>query len=270
MTMDPIQVAREFVRVLPGLDLSQSDLARLEQLLALKQGKGWGAASIAEEVKCCLAVLGHAPAVVVDIGANQGLYTQQLLARFPAASYVLFEPCQRNIEILRQRFADSPAVVMHQLALSNSSGEATLFSNQSGSGLASLTKRNLAHFGLSMDVEEAVRVMRFDAFWRDAGHALTPIDYVKIDIEGHELDALEGMGDVLAEMKIIQFEFGGCNIDTRTFFRDFWHFFSARNFRLYRITPRGPALLGAYREADEFFATTNYIAANNALVPGSA
>jgi len=93
------------------------------------------------------------------------------------------------------------------------------------------------------------------------------IDYIKIDIEGHELDALRGMGERVSDVKIIQFEFGGCNIDTRTYFQDFWYFFKSKNFRIYRITPAGCKLIPAYKESDEFFLTTNYIAANNSLVP---
>ena len=57
-----------------------------------------------------------------------------------------------------------------------------------------------------------------------------------------------------------QFEFGGTNIDTRTYFRDFWYFFKECGFILYRITPLGAELIRTYRESDEYFMTTNFIA----------
>ena len=63
-------------------------------------------------------------------------------------------------------------------------------------------------------------------------------------------------------MRVIQFEFGGSNIDTRTFFQDFWYFFKDRNFSIYRITPNGILPIREYTEHDEFFSTTNYIAVN--------
>ena len=50
------------------------------------------------------------------------------------------------------------------------------------------------------------------------------IDFFKIDVEGHEMDVLKGIGDKISNIKLIQFEFGGCNIDTRCFFQDFWYF----------------------------------------------
>jgi len=88
------------------------------------------------------------------------------------------------------------------------------------------------------------------------------IDIAKLDIEGHELAALQGFGDAIRATKIIQFEFGGANIDTRTYFQDYWYFFKEHGFDLFRITPFGHQAIPAYREADEFFSTTNFLAVN--------
>jgi hypothetical protein len=85
---------------------------------------------------------------------------------------------------------------------------------------------------------------------------------VKIDIEGHELSALRGFGSALDSTRVLQFEFGGTDIDTRTFFQDFWYFFRDRNFDLYRITPLGAQKITRYQESDEYFSITNYIASN--------
>jgi hypothetical protein len=59
----------------------------------------------------------------------------------------------------------------------------------------------------------------------------------------------------------ILFEFGGCAIDTRVFFRDYFHFLSALGYRIHRITPRGVLVpIPAYRESHERFRTTNFLA----------
>lgn len=86
---------------------------------------------------------------------------------------------------------------------------------------------------------------------------------MKIDIEGLELAALRGFGAALDATSVLQFEFGGCNIDTRSYFRDFWTLFQRRGFTLYRITPFGLDRIARYRESDEFFSTTNYVARND-------
>jgi len=136
-----------------------------------------------------------------------------------------------------------------------------LFSDNPGSGMGSLTKRKLDHFNIAFEKSEAVEIIRFEEYWRE-NLEKRAIDLVKIDIEGHELNALRGFGDAINNTKVIQFEFGGCNIDTRTFFQDFWYFFNERNFAIFRITPFGSQYIDKYRESAEFFSTTNFLAVN--------
>ena len=69
----------------------------------------------------------------------------------------------------------------------------------------------------------------------------------------------------LKKVKLIQFEFGGSNIDSKTYLRDFWEFLSKKNFCLYRITPKGNILLNEYHEKEEIFLFSNFIAINNSL-----
>ena len=242
---------------------SQRQLAYLEGRLALKQGKGWGAGTIAEEVSACCSLLAEQPRLLVDIGGNRGAYAQEFLKRFPGACVHIFEPSSYNVNILNSLFSSAPRVNIVGSALSDKPGTLTLYADEPGSGISSLSKRRLDHFGIEMNAEEAVSVFRFDEYWKSFSSTFPVIDYVKIDVEGHELSVLEGFGDFLRQVKLIQFEFGGCNIDTRTFLQDFWYFFSGQNFSLYRITPCGPIAVSAYKEADEYFSTTNYIALNN-------
>ena len=69
-----------------------------------------------------------------------------------------------------------------------------------------------------------------------------------------------GFGVAINKISVIQFEFGGCNIDTRTFFQDFWYFFQDNGFDIYRVSPIGLIKVKKYNERDEIFTTTNYIA----------
>ena len=242
---------------------SQAQLAYLERRLALKQGKGWGAETFAREVSVCCSFLSENPSLLVEIGGNKGEYAQEFLKRFPGAKVHIFEPSSYNVKILQSVFSSVPDVNIVASALSDAPGKLTLFADRTGSEMGSLSKRRLDHFGIEMNEEEEVPVLRFDEYWHAFSSSCPVIDYVKIDVEGHELSVLEGFGDFLHQVKLIQFEFGGANIDTRTFFQDFWYFFSGYNFSIYRITPRGAIPVPAYTEADEFFTTTNYIAINN-------
>ena len=79
-------------------------------------------------------------------------------------------------------------------------------------------------------------------------------------IEGNELNALHGAQRMLDEGKIdvIQMEFGGCNIDSRTYFRDFWNLLSAK-YKVYRVLLDGVEEITEYRDILEIFFCTNYL-----------
>jgi FkbM family methyltransferase len=237
-------------------------LRSLERVAAYAQGKGYGSASIARENEMIHRALSRRPALAVDIGANVGDFTAELRRRNPELEIHAFEPSGVNLEKLKVRFSHDPRVIVCSKAVSNSTGGATLYSNASGSGLSSLTRRRLDHLDIAFDVMEKVTTVRFEDYWEEK-LGKRCIDIVKMDIEGHELEALQGFGDAMRSVRVLQFEFGGCNVDTRTFFRDFWYFFADKGFTLFRITPFGLASIDRYKEADEYFSTTNYIAVNS-------
>lgn len=232
---------------------------RLEWRLMRLQGKGWGTATIGEEVAAVARFLPANPRLIIDIGGNVGDYARMLRARYGSAKLHVFEPSTVNQAILRGHFTTDHLTTLHCSAVSDIAGEAVLYSDRAGSGLASIVKRDLKHHGIRFSESEKVRTIRFEEFWRQDLKSEN-IDFVKLDIEGHELSALSGFGEALDAVAVIQFEFGGCNIDTRTSFRDFFDFFTSRRFTLYRITPVGLQAIERYSEADECYLTTNYLA----------
>lgn len=249
-------ITRGFFRLTP-----HSFPRLVEQAAADAQGKGFGSASIYQEVEIISRLLVKPPQLALDIGANIGSYTAELRRRYADLEIHIFEPSNLNIEKLNARFLTDSLIKIVPVAVSNQIGSATLFFDEPGSGLASLTKRKLEHFNIAFNDEQSVSTIRLEDYWKNelVGRR---IDIAKIDIEGHELAALEGFGPAIEMVSVLQFEFGGCNIDTRTFFQDFWNFFNQKEFDLFRITPTGFDRISTYREIDEFFSTTNYVARN--------
>jgi FkbM family methyltransferase len=225
------------------------------------QGKGWGSASLAGEIKVMLQFahrLKLQSFVVLDIGANVGLWTQELLRQHPESEVYCFEPARLTFD----RLLENPTFVGRNvqcvnMALGREEGQFPLHYDKEGSGLASLTKRQLDHFGISFDKNEVVQVGTLDNWCMRTNTVPTVL---KMDVEGHELDVLKGGLQTLESVRIVQFEFGGCNIDTRTYFQDFWYFFNLNGFKVFRISPLGPVAVDHYKEADEYFRTTNFVA----------
>ena len=228
-------------------------------------GKGYGSNSIRQEIKLVSKfTIPQEVKLCIDVGGNKGKYSEGLKKTFPNSKIIIFEPQHKCFELLQEKFRDQDNVQLIPKALSNFDGKSIIYSDKQGSGLASLTKRNLEHVNVNFETTENVEVTNFFKFWKENLNSID-IDVVKIDVEGHEMDVLLGMGEAIEKIKIIQFEFGGCNIDTRTYFIDYFEFFKKHKFNLFRISPIGLIGINAYSEFDEFFSTTNFIAVSTEM-----
>lgn len=240
--------------------IPRSLLANIERAAGVGLGKGWGSFSIQDEVDACSRMLGpksrDAP-VVMDIGANVGDWTHALLGVIPTAEVWAFEPGSDAFSALRDRFETDNRVNPVNQAMGKARGTGRLWLDEEASGLASFSYRQLQRWGRSMEKSEVVSIGTVDEFC--AQYNVFP-DLIKIDTEGHELSVLEGARHALRHVGVVQFEFGGANIDSRTYLRDFVDLLSVYRFKICRITPSGLAQLSPYTERDEAFITTNFIA----------
>jgi hypothetical protein len=103
-----------------------------------------------------------------------------------------------------------------------------------------------------------VNVRRLDLFCVEQD--IPRIDFLKLDVEGLELDVLRGAGHMLGSaIDSIQFEFGGTDIDSRVFLRDFFYLL-APAYDIFRIVHNGVVALPRYKEQFEIFMYANYLA----------
>jgi FkbM family methyltransferase len=116
----------------------------------------------------------------LDIGANVGLYTYRLAHLFKQVES--FEPIPRCAKIIASSELEN--VHLHGVALSNKCGHATLSIPITGGPEAT------AMASLSTRFQEAesliVELRTLDSF------GFREVDLIKIDVEGHELEVLEG------------------------------------------------------------------------------
>lgn len=224
------------------------------------QGKGSGGFSVDIEAKIAIDFLSRRnieKLVVLDIGANTGTYSEAILKIAPQTTIFAFEPSSAARKKLENKFLGNSSVRIVPFAVGNSISTETLWSDMPGSGLGSLTKRKLEHINVDFNHSESIEVTTLDS-WSDSTNIVPHL--IKMDVEGHELDVLKGGHKTLAFAQVVQFEFGGCNIDTRTFFQDFWYLLTAAGFAIYRISAAGPIHISHYTEREECFRTTNYLA----------
>jgi FkbM family methyltransferase len=202
---------------------------------------------------------------VYDVGANVGKYALELAKHFgPNAKIYSFEPSAKTFEIFCNNTKGVSTIVPNNFGFSDQASNQVLFSNTDGSGLASVYQRKLDHFGISMNQQETIRLATIDGFAKEQG--ISRIHFLKLDIEGHELKALHGAKGLLdaGAIDFIQFEFGGCNIDSRTYFQDFYYLLKD-SYRIFRILEDGLQELAVYKETYEVFITINYLAVRKDL-----
>ena len=224
------------------------------------QGFGIGSFSLWLEIRSVKKFL-KKNLIIFDVGGNKGDYSERLIETFKNSKIYIFEPSSLNHSILIKRFNNNNNIAVNNVAVSDKNGFSKLYFSKQGDGMASLSKRKLDHFDILFNSFEEVQVITLKKFVIE--NKINKIDFLKLDIEGYELNALKGLEEFIHKVGLIQFEFGGCNIDTRTFFQDFFYFFKLYNFQIYRISVFGLIKINNYNELFENFTTTNYLAQNS-------
>ena len=214
--------------------------------------------------KACMKV--PAP-VVFDVGANVGDYSLLLRGLLPTVTVYAFEPSKSVYRLLANTITEAHAdgqIKPYNFGFSDSERTVEFYSytveGNDASVLSSIDQRLPTQV---LDVQtqgsEEIQVRTIDGFCQAEG--IDRIDFLKLDVEGHELAVLRGATRMLTAGRIpmIQFEFGPANIYSRTYFYDFWSLLSGL-YQIYRIVPQGIAPISYYGEHNEIFLTTNYLA----------
>ena len=155
-----------------------------------------------------------------------------------------------------------PNSILIPKAVSSKPTKVELYTDSPTSGLASLHQRQESYFKNNKFTSFAVDTITIDEIVSE--YNLEYIDFIKIDIEGHELEALKGAAKSLASgmIKALAFEFGSGSLNSRTFFRDFWGLLSPLGYKIYRILPSSQMMpIKEYYEDCEYFrGVSNYLA----------
>ncbi len=147
--------------------------------------------------------------VIIDIGANKGIYSLVAKCLNPDSQIYCFEPSINTFDKLKFNInLNNYDIVCEKLAVSNKSKDQIYFDlpdeNQT---TASLSAEKMKFWnGYSGDIiEYPVKTIRLSDYIIEK--RLDKVDLIKIDIEMHEPEAFEGMGDSLIELKpIVVFE----------------------------------------------------------------
>jgi FkbM family methyltransferase len=140
------------------------------------------------------------PRMVIDVGANIGLFAIYMKCIDPAARVHCFEPYEGALDLLASNIEPFQDIYVHPFGLYSGEQQARLHLHRFNSGENSIRIKDHHHHRTA-----AVQL-------RDAGATidklnLNQIDVLKIDTEGCEIEILESLGDRLSDIDYILIEY---------------------------------------------------------------
>ncbi len=163
----------------------------------------------------------------------------------------LNHPSQETFQKLSENLGKHNEFKLNNFGLGKENTVLKLYSDSPTSGCASLTR---PRFGRNFQFAQDVPIQTGDEYCRN--NRIRHIDWLKVDVEGHELDVFVGMKALFENKNIgeVYFEFGFPAIESRTFLRDYFDFFAQYGYVLSRVTLGGLLVpLKKYRGSYEQF-----------------
>jgi len=147
--------------------------------------------------------LPYAP-IIVEAGAHHGDDTVNMKSVWPYATMHLFEPLPQSFKIMRKNLINIPQVHFYPLALSNHEGITEFHVNFANTGACSINGPvhwNAAEFEKT---PTQIHCSTLDT-WAHL-YDISHVDFMWLDMEGHELYALQGAKKLLYSVKAIYTE----------------------------------------------------------------
>jgi FkbM family methyltransferase len=188
--------------------------------------------------------------MIIDIGANIGLYSCIGAARIPASGHlVAFEPIPENVTYLRGNIARNgllERVSVEASAVGENNGSVTMYVAR-GIGHHSVAAENAVGWSRTVSIP----MISLDSYLAD--HDIGRPDLIKIDVEGYDGFALRGAQETLSFSPTLLVEYNphalaNCGFEPDEFldiiFTNYRHVFLAHELRIRACTRQEIDLLG--------------------------
>lgn len=143
---------------------------------------------------------------IIDIGAERGSWVEGML-HAGAADIYAFDPHPDNASAMRHRFARDPRVSVCEYAISDTNGSGELQVSTSPDG----TPLSFGHTFLKRDDTDEITWRNTLTVRRhslqslvEAGELPIKVGILKIDTEGHDLAVVRGMGELEADVVMVE------------------------------------------------------------------
>lgn len=174
--------------------------------------------------------------VFIDVGFNNGDWSEYVLKTKKAAKIFAFDPCLEVIENFQKNAYKFGRVNLMQIALSHQKGNQIFYDYGGRNGCNSLVKRDLDFAEAHIQPKEyTVEVTTLDTWSKAAG--VNHINLLKIDAEGYDLNILEGANQLLDSQSIdvFVFEYASGWFSNKRFLWEAAEFISNKPYKLFKL-----------------------------------
>ena len=198
--------------------------------------------------------------VVFDVGGNHGEWSSFALQAQPNIQLFTFEPVPPVFEILQKTLENYNQVQLFDCALSDQIGISEFMYYPEADGLSSFYYREVLRGDHPDPQVIYVQQETLDHFCE--AHAIQKIDFMKLDTEGSEWRIFKGAENLLKnhQIRAIQFEYGGCNVDSKTTLKQMIAMLTDNAYVIFRIIPTGLILISKWEDSLENYHLSNYFA----------
>jgi FkbM family methyltransferase len=169
---------------------------------------------------------------VADVGCCQGRTIRGFLRTYHPRRIHGFEPNQVNFKKAKENLDGIPEVSLHNVAVSDVSGEGVLRLAATDSG------HSLLHHSLRKEPEseQKTTLIRLDNWMEENG--VSGFDYLKIDTQGNDFRVIKGMGNKIQTVKILKAEVWFCDdgYEGGHLFHEVMGYLYSQGFYLYNFT----------------------------------
>jgi FkbM family methyltransferase len=181
----------------------------------------------------------------IDIGANYGymsINADQIVGNDGLVIAIEPEPRVRDLLKFNSKLNKSRLTIVGK-AVSDSEGQAN-FNVATEIGLSRLDNSKKNTFGMDLNNKVTVQKTTLDIIIRDFAHNRN-VKFVKIDVEGHELNILNGALNLVSRNKtIFMLEINhGALSQSDLGFKDIFEFFTERSYKVFWIHSHSADLL---------------------------
>lgn len=198
-----------------------------------------------------------------DVGANNGQWAELIHSHLPLSSINSFEIIPELAKKIQDIHANSDWIAVHNYGLSESDGEIEVTYNLTHDTTTSIAPRLENEFFKEAQLNKVTcSTAKVDTL---ISKGLTPPDFLKIDVEGHEASVLRGAEKLLSSAhapEIIQFEYGDTWIPANETLFQIQSFLEGFGYRVGRVFPN-MVDFKSYDYTDEHYRMGNMIASNN-------